>query len=346
MKGLITGILVLLFMVGGGASALDYIEEAFWFPQFTEIADNFWDVEHRGDILPNGASALSFRGAFLRPLQSSWYTSRAMEPRDLEGSEIHRGPDIQSSTRPSNVYCPLSGTVSYIQDKTVDSYGKYIVISHNDGSGNVIYTRYAHLEEIYVSLNDPTVTRGQIIGKTGNTGQGSGYHLHFEIYSKYNGATYYLYPTAYFLGTSGSPDYVGRPTVSGRTISVSISVYYENTPFSIVELIYRDRNNPSNWYTVDMSTIDDDSQTTRTFTWTRQSSLDDKTLDLYIVGRYNRTTYDKYVATRPAGSFILSSASAPLGIEANPGRYYGWRYPYPIIEPDKDENIVFLHSAK
>lgn len=342
--------LVFLVIVGiiSSASATicpDYTEEACWLKAFTTTPDNWWDVEHQRDKLPNGASALPFKGTFLRPLSNSSYTSRAMEPRDLKGSEVHRGPDIQSVKDSVNVYCPVDGTVSFIQDEPTDSYGKYIVIYHEDGFGNGLYTRYAHLSEILVSQYQE-VQRGNVIGLTGNTGQGSGYHLHFEVYSKYGGKTYYLYPAAYFFGTTGNPDYVRTPTTSGgRTLSVVISVYSANTRYSKVQLVYRDRSRPDVWNTVSMSTSDPDTQTVRTFTWSRPSALDNKTLDLYIVGRYNISDYDVYVCTRPAGSFILSSSSASLGVEANPGRYYSWVYPGSIVEPDKDENIVFLDQG-
>lgn len=58
------------------------------------------------------------------------------------------------------------------------SYGKWILIQHNNG----LTTLYAHLSLIKVSANQ-TVTRGEVIGYTGNTGYSTGPHLHFTVYA-------------------------------------------------------------------------------------------------------------------------------------------------------------------
>lgn len=56
------------------------------------------------------------------------------------------------------------------------SYGKAIVVDHGDG----YHAIYAHLSKIEVKAGDK-VTEGQEIGKSGNTGNSSGPHLHFEV---------------------------------------------------------------------------------------------------------------------------------------------------------------------
>ena len=55
-------------------------------------------------------------------------------------------------------------------------YGNYIVINHTDGS----QTLYGHLSSLSVSVGD-TVSQGQTIAKSGNSGKSTGPHLHFKI---------------------------------------------------------------------------------------------------------------------------------------------------------------------
>ncbi|MET9430515.1 MULTISPECIES: M23 family metallopeptidase [unclassified Streptomyces] len=56
------------------------------------------------------------------------------------------------------------------------AYGNAIVIKHSNGT----YSQYAHLSKIDVSVGKKVKT-GQLIAKSGNTGNSSGPHLHFEI---------------------------------------------------------------------------------------------------------------------------------------------------------------------
>ncbi|MFE0425225.1 M23 family metallopeptidase [Streptomyces sp. NPDC058953] len=56
------------------------------------------------------------------------------------------------------------------------AYGNAVVIKHNNGK----YSQYAHLSTVNVSAGQ-SVKAGQLIAKSGNTGNSSGPHLHFEI---------------------------------------------------------------------------------------------------------------------------------------------------------------------
>nr|MYW55847.1 peptidoglycan DD-metalloendopeptidase family protein [Streptomyces sp. SID8376] len=56
------------------------------------------------------------------------------------------------------------------------AYGNAIVIKH----GNKTYSQYAHLSSVNVKVGQ-VVKTGQKIALSGNTGNSSGPHLHFEI---------------------------------------------------------------------------------------------------------------------------------------------------------------------
>ena len=85
----------------------------------------------------------------------------------------HRGVDWAVATGTS-VMASSGGTVT--QAGWSGSYGYMILVTHPGGT----QTRYAHLSKIFVSVGQ-TVSQGEVIGKTGNTGRSTGPHLHFEI---------------------------------------------------------------------------------------------------------------------------------------------------------------------
>jgi murein DD-endopeptidase MepM/ murein hydrolase activator NlpD len=89
------------------------------------------------------------------------------------GSTNHQGVDWAIPLN-SSVYAASGGTVSAAGWS--GGYGNMILITHPDGSK----TRYAHLNKCLVSVGQ-TVSQGDLIGKSGNTGRSTGPHLHFEI---------------------------------------------------------------------------------------------------------------------------------------------------------------------
>jgi murein DD-endopeptidase MepM/ murein hydrolase activator NlpD len=90
---------------------------------------------------------------------------------------FHPAIDV-SSSEGSPVYASDTGTVTYASFAagTYYDYGNLIVLNH----GNGFETFYAHLSSIGV-FPGQTVTQGELIGFTGNTGRSSGPHIHFEI---------------------------------------------------------------------------------------------------------------------------------------------------------------------
>ncbi|HLL34826.1 M23 family metallopeptidase [Streptomyces sp.] len=74
------------------------------------------------------------------------------------------------------------------------AYGNAIVIKHGNGQ----YSQYAHLSKINVKVGQIVAT-GQKIALSGNTGNSSGPHLHFEIRTTPNYGTA-IDPVAFLRG--------------------------------------------------------------------------------------------------------------------------------------------------
>lgn len=62
-----------------------------------------------------------------------------------------------------------------------ESYGNVVIIEHTFGyEGQRLYTLYAHLSRIIVTLNEQ-VSTGQVVGLSGHSGNVTGPHVHFEV---------------------------------------------------------------------------------------------------------------------------------------------------------------------
>ncbi len=62
------------------------------------------------------------------------------------------------------------------------SFGRYVVISWKNAKGQGLNNLYAHMRTRVAKQGD-TVAAGQLIGYVGSTGNSSGPHLHFELFS-------------------------------------------------------------------------------------------------------------------------------------------------------------------
>ncbi len=99
----------------------------------------------------------------------------------LYASGTHNGIDFRASVG-TLTKATLSGTVIGTGDTDLTcsgaSYGRWVLIRHNNG----LSTLYAHLSLINVSEGQ-TVSTGQKIGYTGNTGYSTGPHLHLTVFA-------------------------------------------------------------------------------------------------------------------------------------------------------------------
>ena len=89
-------------------------------------------------------------------------------------STNHRGIDIGVPTG-TDVYASASGVVTTVAYNS--ARGKYIIVDHGKG----METLYQHCDNIIASKGE-TVKQGQVIAESGNTGIGTGAHLHFEVH--------------------------------------------------------------------------------------------------------------------------------------------------------------------
>lgn len=87
--------------------------------------------------------------------------------------DFHQGIDVEVPEG-ADVYAACAGRVIVAGHHS--GYGLYIVLEHSDG----YRTLYGHLSEIGV-YRGQFVEGGQRIARSGNTGNSTGPHLHFEI---------------------------------------------------------------------------------------------------------------------------------------------------------------------
>ncbi len=115
----------------------------------------------------NSSSQSSSSGYFTRPIVGGIKT---------QGLHGHNGVDLASSYG-TPILAAASGQVIIARTGGWNGgYGNYIVISHNNG----MQTLYGHLSAVKVTLGQQ-VTKGQVIGAMGSTGESTGTHLHFEV---------------------------------------------------------------------------------------------------------------------------------------------------------------------
>ncbi|MDR1872257.1 MAG: peptidoglycan DD-metalloendopeptidase family protein [Deltaproteobacteria bacterium] len=115
-------------------------------------------------------------GAFLEPVNGSVNSSFGRQTRlnGILNPRPHAGADFLTPIG-TPVKAPAKGQVILEGDHFFS--GKAIYIDHGQG----LISMYFHLSEILVS-SGAMVDKGQVIGKTGQTGRVTGPHLHYGVY--------------------------------------------------------------------------------------------------------------------------------------------------------------------
>ncbi len=136
-------------------------------------------------------------GEWYWPLTGKYGISSLFGGRYLFGRwESHTGTDIPAAGG-TPIHAAKDGIVTYVSPNRNTSYGWYCMISH--GSGYT--TLYAHQCQRPVVSEGQSVSKGQVIGYVGTTGNSTGNHLHFEL--RVNGVrsdVLRLYPNVRFTG--------------------------------------------------------------------------------------------------------------------------------------------------
>ncbi|MEK4425386.1 glycoside hydrolase family protein [Solibacillus sp. FSL K6-1523] len=134
---------------------------------------------------------------FIMPVENPKLTSKYDPKRIHPVLKIvrkHAGVDlINTKIAKAPIFAAAAGTVRLVKT-TKDGYGKHIIITHQI-NGQKYETLYAHLNSFTVKQGQ-AVKQGQQIGVMGNTGIGTGIHLHFEIHRGTHIFDNYKYPNA------------------------------------------------------------------------------------------------------------------------------------------------------
>lgn len=115
----------------------------------------------------------------------------------------HRGEDWGA---PAGTSIPAAGAGKVVYKGTMNGYGNLVVLEHANGT-EIVHTLYAHMSAPSPLALGASVAKGATVGPCGNTGIGTGAHLHFEVLRN---------------GTKGQPNLArGHATVNPRGFDIS-----------------------------------------------------------------------------------------------------------------------------
>ena len=158
------------------SKTVDELAELYNFTQDQkDILHELLSDEMRPTLLAlcGGSIGIIEDGELCWPLPGHTYISCNFGDDDAYGNSGHRGTDIPAPEG-TPILAAHSGTV--IISGWNNSYGNQVLLDNGAG----LSTRYAHMTAAAVSAGE-TVTAGQVIGYVGNTGDSTGFHLHFEV---------------------------------------------------------------------------------------------------------------------------------------------------------------------
>jgi len=158
------------------SKTVDELAELYNFTQDQkDILHELLSDEMRPTLLAlcGGSIGIIEDGELCWPLPGHTYISCNFGDDDAYGNSGHRGTDIPAPEG-TPILAAHSGTV--IISGWNNSYGNQVLLDNGAG----LSTRYAHMTQTAVTAGE-AVTAGQVIGYVGNTGDSTGFHLHFEV---------------------------------------------------------------------------------------------------------------------------------------------------------------------
>lgn len=122
----------------------------------------------------------------------------------------HRGEDWAA---PAGTPIPAAGAGKVVYKGVMNGYGNVVVLEHANGA-EIVHTLYAHMRSASPLAMGAAVAKGGTVGPCGNTGIGTGAHLHFEVLRN---------------GTKGHPNLAqGHATVNPRGFDISNLTHPDN----------------------------------------------------------------------------------------------------------------------
>lgn len=120
---------------------------------------------------PSKGTTITGNGEYAWPLAGGYISAHWGDNRG------HRGLDIAAPAGTS-IFAAASGTVIDVNNSNGwgRGYGKYVLIQNDDGN----VTMNAHQSNVIAQLGQK-VSKGELIGQVGRTGDATGNHLHFEV---------------------------------------------------------------------------------------------------------------------------------------------------------------------
>ena len=156
------------------SKSVDALADLYHFTQHQrDILHQLLSEEMRPSLLALCGGIAVAGGELCWPLPGHTYISCHFGEVDAFGNAGHRGTDIPAPEG-TPILAAHSGTV--LVSGWNDSYGNQVLLDNGAG----LSTRYAHMTQTAVTAGE-AVTAGQVIGYVGNTGDSTGFHLHFEV---------------------------------------------------------------------------------------------------------------------------------------------------------------------